>query len=443
MQKAADAAVKQMTTNYGAPSAALVALDNETSEVVAMVGGDDEKFNQRPFNLATQGQRQPGSAFKPFTLIEALREKEASPSSTFVSKKKAFCVTRSKGSGKCREWFEVNNYEDRYAGSTTLANATAQSDNSVYAELGIKTGVKKIATLARRMGIRTDVSTNPAITLGGLEQGVTVLDMAHAYQTIAENGKLVYGTLSPDEKDDKFPPGPVGIREIRKCKKSGSRDERCERETAETLDGKKARNRTRRKKIFDYQVAQQTKTMLAGVVKFGTARAATLGPKVPVFGKTGTTEDYGDAWFVGFTRQYTVAVWVGYPDEVKPMKPPLFGYQGKPVAGGTWPAVIWHNFMKSAMEIYKSRLPKKEREKLENGPSGPTGPATPGTSAPAPTPAPGGSGGGEAPATPNSNPQPQAPAPEPEPVEPAPTAAPPQQEPAEPAAPEGGTAPPT
>jgi penicillin-binding protein 1A len=445
MQKAANAAVQQMTGNFGAPAAALVAIDNRNGEVVAMVGGDDEKFNERPFNLATQGQRQPGSAFKPFTLIEALRQKKARADSTYSSKKKAFCVTRSK-SGKCREWFEVNNYEDNYAGVTTLANATAQSDNSVYAELGINTGVKKIARLSQRMGIRTKVSTNPAITLGGLEQGVTVLDMAHAYQTIARDGKLIYGTLSPDADDDDVVPGPVGIREIRKCKESRTRDQRCERETAETLEGEKARNRTRTKKVFKYDVAQQAKGMLAGVVKFGTAKAATLGPKVPVFGKTGTTEDYGDAWFVGFTKQYTVAVWVGYPDEVKPMKPPTFGYQGDPVAGGTWPTVIWRSFMGSAMEIYKSRLPKKEREKLE-GPSGPTGPATPGTTAPAPTtqaPEGEGTGGQAAPTTPKPKPKPQqeAPAPEPEPAQPNPTVAPEQQQPEAP--PEGGgTAPPT
>ena len=441
MQEAAERAVEQMTAIPGAPAAALVAIDNSNSEVVAMIGGDDEAFNDRPFNLATQGQRQPGSAFKPFTLISALDQGIARGDSAFSSKKKYFCVTRRKG--RCIEQFEVNNYEDNYAGVTTLANATAQSDNSVYAELGIKVGTRKIAKLARRMGIRTPVSTNPAITLGGLKQGVTVLDMAHAYQTIAQDGRLIYGAMSPDaDEDDEVVPGPVGIREIRQCREAGERGARCRTRVAETVDGEKARNRTRVDRVFSREVAQQAKDMLSGVVRFGTGKAAALGPKFPVFGKTGTTEDYGDAWFVGFTEQYTVAVWIGYPDAVKPMKPPLFSYQGKPVAGGTWPTVIWNSFMRAATEIYLSRLNGKEREKL----LGPTGPTAPGTSAPAPagtgTAAPEVTGGEPAPATPQQRvpqPEPEAQAQQPQ------REAEPEPEPAQPnatVAPEGGAAPP-
>ncbi len=445
MQEAAERAVEQMTAIPGAPSAALVALDNDSGEVVAMVGGNDESFNERPFNLATQGQRQPGSAFKPFTLISALDQGIAGPNSTFVSKKKYFCVTKRKG--RCVEEFEVNNYEDNYAGVTTLANATAHSDNSVYAELGIRADVKKIARLARRMGIRTPVSRNPAITLGGLKQGVTVLDMAHAYQTIQQNGKLVFGSLSPDsDPEDSVVPGPVGIKEIRQCKEAGERGARCKREIARTVDDQKARNKRDHEKVFPTKVAQQAKEMLSGVVRFGTARAANLGPDFPVYGKTGTTEDYGDAWFVGFTDQYTVAVWVGYPDAVKPMKPPLFSYQGKPVAGGTWPTAIWASFMRSAVEIYKSRLSKKEREKLEGGPTGPT---TPSTTAPAPSgTAPEDTGATDAPAAPGpqqQQPAPQQeapPAPEPQAPEPQATPAPQQQQQQPEAAPEGGAAPP-
>ena len=440
LQEAAERAIEQLRVNYNAPAAALVAIDNEKSHVVAMVGGDDASYNERPFNLATQGQRQPGSAFKPFTLISALEQKIARPDSTFTSKKKFFCVTKRKG--RCVEEFEVNNYEDNYAGVTTLANATAQSDNSVYAELGIKADTRKIAKLTRQMGIRTPVSSNYAMTLGGLKQGVTVLDMAHAYQTIARNGQLIYGTLSPTSKG--AVPGPVGIDEIRQCKEAGERGDGCKTQVAETRDGTKAANRTRNDEVFSKTVAQQTKDMLSGVVRFGTGKSASLGPKFPVFGKTGTTEDYGDAWFVGFTEQYTVAVWVGYPDEVKPMKYPNFTYQGKPVAGGTWPAVIWQSFMRSAMEIWLSRLDLKEREKFLGGPTGPT---TPTTTAPAPSgsnapetggePAPQPSPGGQRQPAPQQEPQPDQ-EPEPPPAEPNATVAPEQQE----AAPEGGAAPP-
>src|SRR5215218_6447558 len=171
LQDAAQRAVDQwIGTGPGRPAASVVALDNKSSEVLAMIGGPAEGYNDRPFNLATQGQRQPGSSFKPFTLAQALDD-GISPTSVWSSRKKEFCVTKRKG--RCVEAFEVNNYEDNYSGTTTLANATAFSDNSVYAELGLKVGTKNIAKLARRLGVRTPVSTNPAITLGGLRDGVT------------------------------------------------------------------------------------------------------------------------------------------------------------------------------------------------------------------------------------------------------------------------------
>src|SRR5439155_13808050 len=174
-------------------------LDNRSGEVRAMVGGRD--YNAQAFNLATQGQRQPGSAFKPFILAEALKD-GISPGSVWPSRKRGFDVPNSP------EKFVVNNYEGAYAGATTLARALATSDNSVFAAVGIKVGTRKIARLARRMGIRTPVSRNYAITLGGLRKGVTPLDMAHAYETLATGGRLVSGTLGSREH------GPVGIREV-------------------------------------------------------------------------------------------------------------------------------------------------------------------------------------------------------------------------------------
>jgi len=122
-----------------------------------------------PFNLATQGQRQPGSAFKPFVLATALR-RGISPSSTWASKKLVINVPGS------IEKFTVNNYDNNYSGVSTLARATTFSDNSVFAQVGIKTGTSRIAGTAERMGIRTPVSHNYAITLGGLKHGVTPLD---------------------------------------------------------------------------------------------------------------------------------------------------------------------------------------------------------------------------------------------------------------------------
>ncbi|MEO6496337.1 MAG: transglycosylase domain-containing protein [Solirubrobacteraceae bacterium] len=340
LQAAAEHAVESYLPNtdgqagVSRPTAAMVVIDNESAAVRAMVGGPD--YANRPFNLATQGQRQPGSAFKPFVLAAALRE-GISPGDTFESRKKIFDVPGTNG----KEKFVVNNYEGNYSGITDLAGATTFSDNSVYAEVGYKTGFRNIAKMARAMGIRSNVSTNPAITLGGLEEGVTVLDMAHAYETFATGGKRIEGSLGARGG------GPVGIRLIR---------ERNGDELAE--------NEVRSKEVFTQPLADTITPILQSVVTRGTGVKAQYGGFAA--GKTGTTENYGDAWFVGYTEKYTVAVWVGYPDGVKPMKTE-FG--GSPVAGGTFPAQIWRAFVVAAVQI--DALAEAERA-LANGEEVPT-----------------------------------------------------------------------
>jgi penicillin-binding protein 1A len=411
LQDAATSAIAAWLPDVNGPRASLVAIHNKTGEVRAMVGGDD--YSQKPFNLATQGQRQPGSAFKPFVLAEALR-RGISPGSTWTSKKKVFIL-------KGGERFTVNNYEDAYAGVTTLANATTFSDNSVYAELGLKLGPRSISRMARRMGIRTPVSHNAANALGGLREGVTPLDMAHAYETFASGGKLVYGTLSPGrmDKDPKTAvPGPVGISAI-------GRGTGKDFEPIELPGGEKAVNKPRYQRVLDPGVAATVNSILQTVVKSGTATRAQI-PDLTVAGKTGTTEGYGDAWFVGWTPTYTVAVWVGYPDKFKPME---WEFNGKPVAGGTFPAGIWKTFVETTK-------PEEKPSDLPPEPGAPTAPA-PGvapapTTAPAPTQAPstggtggGGGGGGTEPPADQTPQQPaQPPPPPPEPPAPAPTPAP-------------------
>jgi penicillin-binding protein 1A len=402
LQDAATAAIDSWLPSPDGPRASLVAIHNKTGEVRAMVGGDD--YNARPFNLATQGQRQPGSAFKPFVLAEALRQ-DISPGSTWTSKKKVFIL-------KGGERFTVNNYEDAYAGVTTLANATTFSDNSVYAEVGLKIGPRNIAKLARRMGIRTPVSRNAANALGGLRQGVTPLDMAHAYETFASGGNLVYGTLSPGKLDDdpRTPvPGPVGITAM-------GRGNGKDFEPIELPSGEEAVNRPRRERVLEPGVAATVQSILQTVVKSGTATRAQI-PDLAVAGKTGTTEGYGDAWFVGWTPTYTVAVWVGYPDKFKPME---FEFNGDPVAGGTFPAGIWKTFVEST-------IPEEKKDDLPDEPGAPTAPApgTPPTSTVTPTPtptAPGGTGGaGPEPEPGEPAPGPKQPTPAPQEPTPAPT----------------------
>jgi penicillin-binding protein 1A len=339
LQQAAQEAISGRLAGVG-PDASLVAIDNKTGEIKAMVGGAN--FQKKPFNLATNGHRQPGSSFKPFTLIAAL-EQGVSPFATFTSEPKVFPVP-----GSSREKFVVHNYEDQYSGVATLRSATATSDNSVFAELGLRVGTKRISRLAQRMGLRTPVSTNPSMTLGGLKQGLSPLELAYAYSTIANKGVRVSGTLAPGGE------GPVAIEE---AQGSGIDDH----------------NERRSKRVFPESVGETAEQLLAGVIQGGTGKAADIGEYAA--GKTGTTENYGDAWFVGFNKELTVAVWVGYADRLKPMKTE---YHGGPVAGGTFPAEIWHDFMTSWIKIREEREAKSGKDKPEEqAPQGPVTPAPP------------------------------------------------------------------
>ncbi|MBA2763344.1 MAG: transglycosylase domain-containing protein [Thermoleophilaceae bacterium] len=322
LQETAEGVIASQLSGIG-PSASLVAIDNGTGEVRAMVGGDD--YDARPFNLATNGHRQPGSAIKAFTLVAAL-EAGKTPEDTFTSAPTTLPDPDTPGG------FQVKNYEGNYSGVTTLRSATAASDNTVYATLGLEIGTKKIAGLARRMGIRTPLSTNPAMTLGGLEEGVTPLEMAFAYATIANRGMRRSGTLAAS------PTGPVAIEEV-------------DTASGETIDA----NEPRTARVFPSAVGDTAVELLTGVVEDGTGTAAQVDE--PAWGKTGTTESYGDAWFVGSTADYTVAVWVGYPDSSQPMKTE---YNGGPVAGGTYPAQIWHDFMAVALEIQAEKEAARE-----------------------------------------------------------------------------------
>jgi penicillin-binding protein 1A len=323
LQRAAEQAVNAYLAYAGGPTASVVAIENSTGEVRAMVGG--RNYNESPFNLATNGERQPGSSFKAFDLAAAL-EHGISPYSVWASKEKVFIVPHTRG----QEKFVVHNDEGNYTGSNTLTGATAFSDNSIFAEVGLTVGTKNIARLAHRMGITTPLSTNPAMTIGGLTTGVTPLDMAHAYETIAHDGRRVSGTLAEDD-------APVGIQEVEA--------------PGRLPDGAHLdKNRVLTKQVLPPEVAQTETSMLETVLQYGTGRAASIGQFAA--GKTGTTSNYGDAWFVGWDSKYTVAVWVGYPNKLIPM---TTDFNGNPVLGGTYPALIWHDFMISALQIDKTR----------------------------------------------------------------------------------------
>jgi len=206
---------------------------------------------------------------------------------------------------------------------------------------------------------------------------VTPLDMAHAYETFIEGGRRIGGTLGAG--DD----GPVGI-------------EKVDSPSGETLK----RNDRTSKSVLDPAIANETVGIMTTVISQGTGRRAALGPGQFAAGKTGTTENSGDAWFVGFTKRWTVAVWVGYPDKLKPM---LTEFAGAPVEGGTYPALIWHDFMVAANAIADDRNAKERAKKglPPKPPADQTTTTTPGPIIPT-KPAPVPEGGAGAPVTPQT-----------------------------------------
>jgi penicillin-binding protein 1A len=302
LQKIALAAIANTLKDPEGPQAALVAIQPQTGDILAMVGGSN--FRESQFNLAVQGERQPGSAFKPFVLAAALQE-GISPATHFESKKQVISLGD-------RFW-QVNNYEGSYLGSIDLESATVHSDNAVYAQLTQLVGPSNVAAMARNAGIRSKLNPYFAIGLGA--EAANPLEMARAFSTFANGGQRIDGSLL------------------------GNRPRAVIRINSKT-------NEPVAKRVLGSDKAALLNSILQKVVTQGTGRRAAL-PDRPAAGKTGTTENYGDAWFVGYTPQLAVAVWVGYPKGLRPM---LTEYHGDAVVGGTFPAEIWKTFMQAALK---------------------------------------------------------------------------------------------
>jgi penicillin-binding protein 1A len=337
MQRQAQTVVDdELPTGDGLPSASLVAIDNRTGEVRAMVSGNGD-YQQSPFNLATTGYRQPGSSFKLFTLAAALSKGVITPYTEFDSHQLTIPFVKSHGNAYAAAngtgRFPVHDFGNVYSGWIPMTVATAISDNSVFAQLGTErqVGTAAVAKYAHLMGIRSPISRNPSMILGGLKTGVSALDMAHAYSTVANGGKKVY---NPKLGDSDY--GPIGIDSISNCSA-------CDQSTITN------RATMKTDQVISPDVASTIDELLHGPVddSYGTATAAAI-PGVDVAGKTGTTSNFVDAWFVGWTPTLTVAVWVGYPNNAKPM---LTDYNGGPVEGGSYPAIIWRDFMVQAIQI--------------------------------------------------------------------------------------------
>ncbi len=303
LQRKARTAIEKVLPNPNGPAAALVAIDPRDGAVKAMFGG--RNFRQSEFNLAAQSKRQPGSAFKPIVLATAMNE-GISPVTELDSKP----VSIDAGD---RVW-RVTNYDKTYLGRVSLSRAMVSSDNSVYAQLTDIVGPKAIVQTAHALGIRSRLAPYFSIGLGSV--AVNPLEMARAYATIANEGRRIDGS--------EFENRPRVV-------------ERVERFRSSRIDV----NAAVPTQVLDEGHAELLTQILEGVVQSGTGTRAAI-PGREIAGKTGTTDNYGDAWFVGYTPELVVAVWVGYPDALEPM---LTEFHGEPVAGGTFPAMIWKAFM--------------------------------------------------------------------------------------------------
>lgn len=301
-QAAAESAIASILDKPDDPTAALVSLDPRTGEVRALVGGKD--FATQQFNVAVQGARQAGSSFKPFVLVAAL-EKGISPEQTYESAAGSFAIPGG-------QTWKVSG--SSAGGPMRLRVATAKSINSIYAQLILAVGADSVADTAKEMGIETPIKAVPAIALGSQE--VTPLEMASAYGTLANAGVHVAAH---------------GITRVIAV-------------DGETLFEAQSAG----EEVLSPAVAYLTTDILKGVITGGTGTAAKLGR--PAAGKTGTTQEYRDAWFVGYTPDLATAVWMGHVEGQIEMT----SVHGKKVTGGSFPAQIWAAFMKAALADVKA-----------------------------------------------------------------------------------------
>jgi penicillin-binding protein 1A len=296
MQDVARDAINSFYGDPAGPSSAIVAIDPANGKIRAMASSGT--YGDRRFNLAAQGHRQPGSAFKTFVLTAAVR-KGIDPDATTYTSKPLNIDDDTYG-----KW-EVKTFGNSYSGSVSLTRATLASDNTVYAQLILDIGPKAVCETAKLLGITTKLDCYPAEGLGGLTRGVTTLEMAGAYATLASGGVRhrptgIERVVFPDGKSENLAAG----------------------------EGKRV--------LTDGQAAEVTR-ILEMNVQSGTGTAASYG--CPAAGKTGTTDEAKDAWFVGYTPHLSTAVWVGYPDA---------GVAMPGAQGGTYAAPVWHAFMQPA-----------------------------------------------------------------------------------------------
>jgi penicillin-binding protein 1A len=310
LQTKAENSFKKIFKEPIGPSYSLISVDSNNGYIYAIVGGKDYSTNK--FNIATQGKRQPGSVFKVPVLLESII-KNIPPETTFnpngpisidIAGSKPWIIDNY-GGEKFQEPLNPMN----------IVDATIHSVNVVYAQLIMQVGAKNVEKLLNDLNI-FDIGNNPAIALGGLEKGITPLDVSKIFSTIASGG--IYHE-------------PSCILKI--TDSSGN-----------VLYEYDPQSSPSTKKIFEEPQAFLATQILQRVITEGTGKAAGIGR--PAAGKTGTTSDLRDAWFAGYTPELTTIVWMGYQESNKAMEP----INKRSVTGGAFPAQIWGEFMKEALK---------------------------------------------------------------------------------------------
>jgi penicillin-binding protein 1A len=304
-QAAAEAAVGAILPDPAGPSASLVSIEPATGFVRAMVGGRDffGPGENAKLNLATQGPRQAGSSFKPMVLAAALAQ--GIDPQTQISAPACIDIPLEDG----QIWHPCN-YGGGGAGTVSIVEGTVRSYNTLYAQLILRVGPAEAMAAARSFGIRSPLRDNPAAVLGTNE--VTATDMASAYATFANRGIHV---------------PPVLVTRITRA------------------DGTVLfQHHHTQQKVLDADVADTLTSILEQVIARGTGTKARLDR--PAAGKTGTAQEWRDAWFAGYTPELATAVWVGFPRAQISMEPPVTPIR---VTGGSYPAQIWQRYMQAAL----------------------------------------------------------------------------------------------
>ena len=312
-QRAAQTAIKETLYEPGDPAAGVISINPKNGAIRAMTAVIPGNTKNQ-FNLLSQGRRQSGSTFKTFVLAAAV---EAGINPATTSYLSAPFYYRPDPNGNCEDgsWWCPETYDRSYTGWTTIERATLRSDNTVYAQLTLDVTPEAVANMARKLGVRSPLEVEgavvPSIGLGAMD--VSPLDMASAYATLAAGG--IYSE-------------PMAIRKVI---------------LPDGEDTSAGWGKPQRKRVISDGVAYTVTQILEQNVDYGTGVGADYGQ--PAAGKTGTTDEWSDAWFCGYTPRLGTTVWVGYPKA----KISMTSVHGIRVTGGSFPAQIWRLFMSSAI----------------------------------------------------------------------------------------------